>query len=170
MSPGTKPESNGQGTPSVSSPIREFTMTTQTDSPGLTKCEQVPDPRHSQTAAGIDELDLGMDRDFREVDQQGVPVVLSRPKPRGLLPVPGEVKEILAKEEARLLKEHGIVPTPEARQRMIDSYTLQYYFDGIDIAYRRTTQGVEVVAVGLEEVSELIRLSPQDQRADVVFA
>jgi hypothetical protein len=144
-------------------------MTRQTDTPDLTTPEEVPDPRHSQTAAGIDELDLGVDRDFRELDQQRVPVVSSRPKPRGLLPVPGEVKEIIAKEEARLLKEHGIVPTPEARQRMIDSFTLQYYFDGIDIAYRHTTHGVEVVAVGLEEVGELIRSSPQDQRADVVF-
>jgi hypothetical protein len=144
-------------------------MTRRTDTPDLANPEQVPDPRHSQTAPAIDELDLGVDRDFREVDQQCVPVVLSRPKPRGLLPVPGEVKVIIAKEEARLLKEHCIVPTPEARQRMIDSFTLQYYFDGIDIAYRRTTQGVEVVAVGLEEVGELIRTRPQDQRADVVF-
>ncbi len=46
---------------------------------------------------------------------------------------------------------------------------LQYDFDGIDIAYRRTSQGVEVVAVGFEEVGELIRTTPQEQREGVVF-
>ena len=75
----------------------------------------------------------------------------------------------MSEKQARLLKEHGITPTPEAIQRMIDSLTLQYYFDGIDIAYRRTPQGVEVVAVGLEEVGELIRTTPQEQREGVVF-
>jgi hypothetical protein len=59
--------------------------------------------------------------------------------------------------------------TAEARQRMVDSLTLQYDFDGIDIAYRRTPQGVEVVAVGLEEVGELIRTTSQEQREGVVF-
>jgi hypothetical protein len=95
--------------------------------------------------------------------------VLARPKPHGLLPIPPEVEAVVAREEARLLKDHGITPTPEARQRMLDSLTLQYYFDGIDIAYRRTTQGVEVVAVGLDEVGELVRTTPQEQRADLVF-
>ena len=52
---------------------------------------------------------------------------------------------------------------------MVDSLTLQYYFDGIDIAYRRTSQGVEVVAVGLQEVGELMRTTPQEQREGVVF-
>ena len=50
-----------------------------------------------------------------------------------------------------------------------DSLALQYYFDGTDIAYRRTSVGVEVVAVGLEEVGELIRTTPQEQREGVVF-
>jgi hypothetical protein len=62
-----------------------------------------------------------------------------------------------------------MIPTAEARQRMVDSLTLQYYFDGIDIANRRTSQGVGVVAVGLDEVGELIRTTPQEQREGVVF-
>jgi hypothetical protein len=95
--------------------------------------------------------------------------VLTRPKPHGLIPVSSEVETIVAREEARLLKDHGIIPTAEARQRMVDSLTLQCYFDGIDIAYRRTPQGVEVVAVGLEEVGELIRTTPREQREGIVF-
>jgi hypothetical protein len=125
--------------------------------------------KESQTEPWLNQVELAIDKDFREVDEQGVPLVLTRPKPHGLIPIPPEVEAIVAREQARLLKEHGIIPTPEARQRMVDSLTLQYYFDGIDIAYRRTAQGVEVVAVGLQEVGELIRTTPQEQREDIVF-
>jgi hypothetical protein len=144
-------------------------MSRQTDTPDLMHPEQERDRRELQAEAKIDEVELGVGKDFREVDEQGEPVVLTRPKPHGLLAIPPEVETVVAREEVRLLKEHGITPTPEARQRMVDSLTLQYYFDGIDIAYRRTTQGVEVVAVGLDEVGELIRTTPQEQRADLVF-
>jgi hypothetical protein len=128
-----------------------------------------PDAEQAGEEPSWEEIELDFGKDFREVDEQGQPVVMSRPKPRGLLPVPPEVEAIVAKEEARLLNEHGIVPTPEARQRMVDSLTLQYYFDGIDIAYRRTPQGVEVLAVGLEELGEFLRTVPQEQREGVVF-
>src|SRR5512135_3234280 len=37
--------------------------------------------------------------------------------------------------------EEGIVPTPEARHRMVDSFTLQYYYEGFSVAYRPTPQG-----------------------------
>ena len=152
-----------------SSRIRGLTMNRQTDSRDLMNPEQKRDQRESQIDASIDEIELGIDKDFREVDEQGEPIVLTRPKPHGLLPVPPDVEAIVAREEMRLLTEHGITPTPEARQRMLDSLTLQYYFDGIDVAYRRTTQGVEVVAVGLAEVGDLVRTTPQEQRADLVF-
>jgi hypothetical protein len=131
--------------------------------------EQERDRKESQTEARLDEIELGIGKDFREVDDHGKPLVLARPKPHGLIPIPPEVEAVVARDEARLLKEHRIIPTPEARQRMVDSLTLQYYFDGIDIAYRRTPQGVDVVAVGLEEVGELIRTTPQEQREGVVF-
>jgi len=144
-------------------------MRSQTESPGLTNPEQEPDRKESHTGLRIDEVELGIDKDFRELNEQGEPIVLTRPMPHGLIPIPPEVEAVVAREELRLLKEHGITPTPEARQRMVDSLTLQYYFDGIDIAYRRTSQGVEVVAVGLEEVGELIRTTPQTQREGVVF-
>jgi hypothetical protein len=120
-------------------------------------------------ASEAESVELGIGKDFVEVDEQGAPSVPARLHPRGLLPVPSEVEAIVAKEEARLWEAHGIIPTSEARQRMVDSLTLQYYFDGIDIADRRSAQGVEVLAVGLEELGALIRSVPQDQREGVVF-
>jgi hypothetical protein len=92
---------------------------------------------------------------------------MSRPKPRGLLPIPVEVEQIIGKEEARLLTEHGIVPTPEARQRMVDSFTLQYYYEGFYVAYRPTSQGPEVLAVGDEEIGRLLRGMDQEARLKI---
>ena len=93
----------------------------------------------------------------------------ARPKPLGLLPVPAEVEAIVAKEEARLAREHGILPTAEATQRMVDSLCLRYYFDGIDVAYRQSPRGVEVLAVGLEEVGKFVENATPDQREGVVI-
>jgi hypothetical protein len=91
------------------------------------------------------------------------PLVAARPKPKGLLPVPPEVEALVAREDARLLKEHGIVPTAEDHQRQQDSLTLQYYFEGYDVAYRRTPQGVEVLAVGPTEIGELLHRKSQEE-------
>jgi hypothetical protein len=111
----------------------------------------------------LESIDLG-GGGFIEVDEQGVPMVMSRPKPRGLLPVPPEVEAIIAKEEARLLNEKGIVPTPEARQRMVDSFTLQYYYEGFYVAYRPTPQGPEVLAVEPDEIGQLLGgMAPEER-------
>ncbi len=169
MSPGDDSTSSDEATAGESSHMRGLTMRKKTDSPGLMNPEQEPESEELETELRLDEVELGIDKDFREIDEKGEPIVLMRPKPHGLIPVPPEVGAVVVREQARLLKEHGIIPTPEATQRMVDSLTLQYYFDGIDIAYRRTSQGVEVVAVGLEEVGELIRTTPQEQREGVVF-
>jgi hypothetical protein len=91
----------------------------------------------------------------------------SFPKPRGLLPVPPEVEEVVACEEACLAREHGIVLAPEARRRMLDDLTLQYYYESAYIASRRTPQGVEVLAVGWDEASKYREEHPPDTRRDV---
>ena len=65
----------------------------------------------------------------------------SFPKPRGLLPVPQEIEEAVAREEARIAREHGFVIAPEARQRMLDDLTLQYYYEGAYVASRHTPLG-----------------------------
>jgi hypothetical protein len=69
------------------------------------------------------EVELGIGKDLREVDEQGELLPLTRPRSHGLIPIPPEVEAVTAREEARLLKEHGITPTPEARRRVVDSLT-----------------------------------------------
>jgi hypothetical protein len=78
------------------------------------------------------------------------------PKPRGLLAVPPEVAQKFADLEARFIGEHGEPMAPEARRRILDDWTLNYYYDGAYVAYRRTPQGVEVLAVGWEEASQFM--------------
>ena len=91
------------------------------------------------------------------------------PKPRGLLPVPPQVAEQVAQFEARFIQEHGAPIAPEARQRMLDDWTLNYYYDDTYIAHRRTPQGVEVLAVGHEEVRKYMKEHPLETRQDVLI-
>jgi hypothetical protein len=92
------------------------------------------------------------------------------PKPRGLLPVPPKVAESVARREAQLLRERGIQITAEARQHSLDYATLNWYFDNMEVLYRRTPQGIEVLAAGEEEVSRYLREHPAETRRDVVLA
>ena len=85
--------------------------------------------------------------------------------PHGLLPVPPEVEQVVAREKVRLQP----FMDQAAEQRTRDDLTLQYYFENTLIAYRRTPQGVEVVAVGLDEIGELVKKIPPEQRPDVVI-
>lgn len=91
------------------------------------------------------------------------------PKPRGLIPVPPEVAEQAREEEARLEREDGIRITAEARKRMLDHWTLSWYFDNAYIAYRCTPEGVEVLAVGPDEVRRYLADHPLETRRDVVI-
>jgi hypothetical protein len=91
------------------------------------------------------------------------------PKPRGLLPVPPEVVEDVARTDARLLRELGASMTPEARKRALDHGTLNWYYDNAYIAYRRTPEGVEVLAVGHDEVRQYMKDHPLETRRDVVI-
>ena len=84
------------------------------------------------------------------------PQVTLPPRPVVLEP-PDEVRDALAREEARL-QARGIAVSPEAHKRMLDEWTLSYYFrdlDGVDIAYRPAERGVELLGVGLEEVMKV---------------
>jgi hypothetical protein len=89
------------------------------------------------------------------------------PRPRGLLPVPPQVDESVACEVDRLARENGIEVTPPAKQRMRDDLVLQYYYEGAYIAYRRTPQGIEVVAVGEDESQRYREEHPPESRMDV---
>jgi len=85
------------------------------------------------------------------------------PKPRGLLPVPPAVEEDVAREQARLQPHF----TDEYANRARDEMTVRYYYEGTEMAYRRTVQGVEVLAVGWEEVNKFLKDTPPEQRQDV---
>jgi hypothetical protein len=107
-----------------------------------------------------------MSRDFIEDPPFGLPG--NAPRPRGLLPVPPEVTAIVDEQEARVAKEHGINILPVARQQMLDNYTLRYYYDNYTLAWRHTPEGVEVLAVGEEEIGALVRSLSQEQRLQVI--
>jgi hypothetical protein len=89
------------------------------------------------------------------------------PKPRGLLPVPNEIEDTVAREEARLAGENGIAIAPEARRRMLDDLTIQYYYEGAYVASRRTPLGIEILAVGWDESNRYRMNHPPETRQDV---
>jgi hypothetical protein len=91
------------------------------------------------------------------------------PKPRGLLPVPPEVADSVARSDASLLRERGIQVTPEARQRSLDYQTLNWYYDNSLVLYRRTPQGIEVLAVGSDEISEFLKDHPLETLGGAVI-
>jgi hypothetical protein len=91
------------------------------------------------------------------------------PKPRGLLPVPPEVAENVAAMEARLLRERGIQITPEARRDQLDYATMNWYYDNSYVAFRRTPEGIEVLAVGSEEIHQYLKDHPPETRQGVVL-
>jgi hypothetical protein len=91
------------------------------------------------------------------------------PKPRGLLPVPPEVAEYVAAMEARLLRERGIQITPEARRDQLDYATMNWYYDNSYVAFRRTPEGIEVLAVGSEEIHHYLKDHPPEMRQGVVL-
>src|SRR5262245_35709433 len=85
-----------------------------------------------------------------------------RPVVLGLLPTPPEVLEQIERD----LK--GRPVSVAARQRMIDCYNMQYHCGGKNIAYRNTPQGVEVLAVGLENVGKFFRERPPEDDSYVI--
>src|SRR5262245_5335490 len=88
-----------------------------------------------------------------------------RPKPRGLLPVPPEVIQHV---DAYLnsLETHGMVATPEQRDRIIHDLTLQWHYGGDVVVIRESPQGYEVLASG-DEVWEFLRTTPEEQKRGV---
>jgi hypothetical protein len=84
--------------------------------------------------------------------------------PHGLVQAPQEILDLVADEAA-----HTPLMDEAYRKRLTDAYTLEYYYEGMDVAYRRMPQGIEVFAVGLEEVGAYVRATPPEQRLGVVF-
>ena len=73
----------------------------------------------------------------------------------------------VAREEARITREHGFVIAPEARQRMLNDLTLQSCYERACVASRHTPLGVEILAVGPDEASQYRENHPPESRQDV---
>jgi hypothetical protein len=85
------------------------------------------------------------------------------PKPRGLLPVPPFVEEAIAQDRAGMEQYY----TDEFAQKCRNYMTLRYWYEGHHIAWRETPAGVEVLAVGWDEVSKLLRENSAEQRSGI---
>jgi len=78
--------------------------------------------------------------------------------PRGLVSPPPYVLE-----EIEWLKARSPGPWPQTYEvEELNYLTLFYYYENIQVAYRPTDKGPEVLAVGDEEVGALIEKTPQD--------
>lgn len=82
---------------------------------------------------------------------------------RGLLPVPPEVEAEVNRQQARQPL------TPEYRKKLCDRLTLGHYFSDIEVAFRRTPEGIEVLAAGLDEITQFRRTTTCEERRGVVY-
>lgn len=120
------------------------------------------DPQPSFAPAPIIEtvtLGLGSQCGFIEQD-------IVQPPPcqiPGLLPIPAEVEEMVAAEETRLARSHGFTLTGSTRQSLLHEQALNYFFRNQWVCYQETTQGLKVLAVGIDKLGQLLGgLSPED--------
>jgi len=87
------------------------------------------------------------------------------PKPRGLLPVPPEIAEEVAREQAAEQPNY----TDDYAKLTRDDWTLRYYYEGEEVACKTTPEGVEVLAVGPEEVRRLYQETSPENRQGVMI-
>jgi hypothetical protein len=87
------------------------------------------------------------------------------PKPRGLLPVPPEIAEQISRDQAA----HQPNYTDDYAKLTRDDWTLRYYYEGEMVASRSTPAGVEVLAVGWEEVSRFFQQTPDAEQQGVMI-
>jgi hypothetical protein len=85
------------------------------------------------------------------------------PKPRGLLPVPPWVEEAVARDRASMPQYY----TEEYGQKCRNYMTLRYWYEGHYIAWRETPAGVEVLAVGWDEVCRLLEGTSSEQHSAI---
>jgi hypothetical protein len=88
-----------------------------------------------------------------------------------VLEPPDVVRDALAREEARL-QAQGIAVSPEVHKRMLDEWTLSYYFrdlPGVYVAYRPAERGVELLGVGLQEVMKVRRNYGDGEESTITY-
>ena len=88
------------------------------------------------------------------------------PKPRGHLPVPPEIADELARTQVA----HPLKKFSDDYAKMTrDDWTLRYYYEGEMVACRATPEGVEVLAVGPEEVRRFYQETPPENRRGIMI-
>jgi len=80
--------------------------------------------------------------------------------PRGIVLPPPELMAQAAKVRTQFPPD---VYTDAYAKKILDDWTLNYYFAGLDIAYRSVPEGIEVLAVGAEEIGELVKGKTQEE-------
>jgi hypothetical protein len=73
--------------------------------------------------------------------------------PRGFVPFPERAVEAVG----YLQQKTGRRYTVEQRQQSLVQHTLSYFYEGYPVAYRSVEGGIEVLAVGFEEVARFER-------------
>jgi len=71
--------------------------------------------------------------------------------PRGKVAFPPQIVEAVAKERARFSPE---IFTAEYALRSMEQQTLQWYFAGLPVAFKRLPDGIEVLGVGWQETEK----------------
>jgi hypothetical protein len=104
--------------------------------------------------------------DLNSLSCSEVPPRLPQDLPHGILAPPARVLEIVAQEKAKFSPE---IFTTEAEQRLVHDLTLQYYFEnsGVEVLYRRTPNGPDVVAVGFDEILAHTRNMALEERINL---
>ncbi len=85
--------------------------------------------------------------------------------PVRLLPTPLEVAKAVEREVEDMAAQ-GRPVVDEARERLLESFKLRYYFGGQPFAYRETDRGKEILAVGFKSMGRLFGvLNPEQDEA-----
>ncbi len=122
---------------------------------------RLPGNRQENGGQPQEDVTLGIGSRSSVVENEREPA--ARVTLRGLLPTPLDVEAEVARQEAA----HPM--TPEYRKTLRDRLTLAHYFSDIEIAFRRTPHGIEVLAAGLDEIAEYRRTSTREDREGVIY-
>jgi hypothetical protein len=104
--------------------------------------------------------------DLNAPSLQGAQPKMPEDLPHGLIAPPDLVREAVAREKAEFPPE---IYTPEAEERALNRYTLHYCSDylGYEVLYRSTSEGPEVLAVGLDEILAFENGTPAEEQLDL---
>jgi hypothetical protein len=85
---------------------------------------------------------------------------LPRDLPHGLVMPPPEILAQVAGERAKFDPE---IFNDAYTKLTLDDRTLAYYYEGFEVAYRSIPEGIEVLAVGVEEINAFVQGKSQGE-------